>query len=121
MSAMRPLKARLQPILQPQQVGRRPVGGEDDLLVVFVEIIEGMEELLLGGLLAGDKLDIVHQEEVGIAVFVAEFRVFALLKRLNRLVGELIALDVDDVVVRVAVVDLPGDGVEEVGFAKAAP
>ena len=88
--------------------------------MVFIEIIEGMEELLLGGLLAGDKLDIVHQEEVGIAVFVAEFRVFALLERLNQLVGELIALDVDYVVVRVAVVDLPGDGVEEVGFAKAA-
>ena len=36
-----------------------------------------MEECLLRGVLAGDKLDIVHEEEVGAAVFAAELHIFA--------------------------------------------
>ena len=36
-----------------------------------------MEEFLLRGVLAGDELNIVHEEEVGVAVFVAELDVLA--------------------------------------------
>ena len=36
-----------------------------DRLVGVVQGVEGVEELFLGGLLAGDELDIVHQQQVG--------------------------------------------------------
>ena len=54
-----PLEAGAQPFLQRFDLLGRSVGGQDDLLVVLVERIEGVEELLLGALLAADELDIV--------------------------------------------------------------
>ena len=38
------------------------VGGEDDLLACLVQGVEGVEELLLGALLAGEELDIVDDQ-----------------------------------------------------------
>ena len=53
------LKTTLESCLQSQHIAGLPVGGEDDLLAVFVEGIEGVEKLLLGDLLAGNELHIV--------------------------------------------------------------
>ena len=78
-----------------------------------------MEKFLLRGVLAGDELDIVHEKEVGAAVFAAELDVLALLDGGNQLVGKLVALDIDDVVVGVPVVDHVGDGVQQVRFSEA--
>ena len=90
---------------------RRPVGGQNDLLVALIEIVEGMEEFLLRGVLAGDELDIVDEKQVRAAVFEAEFVVFAFAQSVDELVGELVALDIDDVVVAVALMDLVRDGI----------
>ena len=87
--------------------------------MAFIEIVEGMEEFLLGGFLTGDELDIVHQEQVGVSVFVAEFLVAALLQGADQFNGEFIALDIDDVVVGMLGVDLSGNGIEQVGLAQA--
>ena len=114
------LKPGTQAVLQAEHIRRHPVGGQDDLPVVFVEGVEGVEKFLLGGVLAGDELDVVHQKQVGVAVFVAEFEVFTAADGLDKLVGELLAPDVDDVVFRVLLLDAVGDGVEQVGFAQAA-
>ena len=38
--------------------------GEDDLLAVLVDRVEGVEELLLGPLLVGDELDVVDEQQV---------------------------------------------------------
>ena len=59
-----------------------------------------MEKFLLRGVLACDELDIVHEEEVGVAVFVTELEVLAAADGVDQLVCELVALDVDDVIVR---------------------
>ena len=48
-------------VLQLGHLVGGPVGGQDDLLAGLVEGIEGVEELLLGLLAAGDELDIVHE------------------------------------------------------------
>ena len=47
----------------------RAVAGQDDLLVRFVQRVEGVEEFLLNPLLAGEKLNVVNQQHVRLAVF----------------------------------------------------
>ena len=78
-----------------------------------------MEKFLLRGVLARDELDIVHEKEVGVAVFVTELEVLAAADGVDQLVCELVALDVDDVIVRVLALDLVGDGIEQVRLAEA--
>ena len=72
-----------------------------------------------GTLLTGDELHVVHKEHVGIAVFFPEFLIAPLPDGLDQLIGEGVALQVDDPVVRVVLVDAVGDGVEQVGLAQA--
>ena len=114
-----PFKPGAQPVLQGEHIAGLPVGGHDDLLVLLVELVEGMEEFLLGGLLAGDELDIVDEEQIAFPVLAAEFHVFAAGDGGDQLVGKFIALDVDDVGFRVLPPDAVGDGVEQMGLAHA--
>ena len=66
------LEARAQALFQGEHRFGRPVRGDDDLFILSVEGIEGVEELFLGGFFAGDKLDVINQQDVDPAVFVAE-------------------------------------------------
>ena len=86
--------------------------------MALIEVIEGMEKLLLRGGLAGDELDIVHEKQIRAAVFAAELGISALLKGCDQLIRELVSLDVDDVVIRVLFVDDRGDGIEQVRLAE---
>ena len=114
-----PLEPRFQTVFQPEHLIGRPVGGQDDLVVVLIEVIERMEKFLLRGFLAGDKLDIVDEEQVRIAVFVAELVVAAFLQGGDQLVGKLIALDIDDVVAGMIFMNDARDRVEQVCLAEA--
>ena len=78
-----------------------------------------MKHLLLGGLAAGNELHVVHEEYIRRAVLLPEFGVAPLTDGLDELVGEGVALNIDDPVVRVVLVDLVGDGVQQVGLAQA--
>ena len=78
-----------------------------------------MEEFLLRGVLTGDKLNIVNQKQVGAAVFVAEFKVFTVAHGFDEFVGKLVALDVDNAVIRMLLLDAVGDGIEQVRFPEA--
>ena len=64
MSATRPqTKRRAQALLEPLDRRRRGVGGEHDLVAGLVEGVEGVEELLLGALLAGEDVDVVEEQQ----------------------------------------------------------
>src|SRR5690606_34980148 len=67
-----PFKAAAQPLLQGGDILRRPVRGDHQLAVGFVEGVKSMEELFLGRFLAGDELDVVDEQDVRIAVFIAK-------------------------------------------------
>ena len=67
-----------------------------------------MEELLLGLLLAGDELDIVHQQDARLPVLLPELGVAALPDGGDQLVGEVVALDVHDPQVLPLALDLMG-------------
>ncbi len=63
------------------QLGGRAVGGEDHAAAVLDQGQEGVEQLFLGGVLAGDELDVVDQQQVGVAQLFLEGRGRAVLDR----------------------------------------
>ena len=78
-----------------------------------------MEELLLRGVFAGNELNIVDQEQVRAAVFEAELVVLAFAQSVDQLVGELVALDIDDVVAGMIFMHDAGDGIQQMRLAEA--
>ena len=78
-----------------------------------------MEHLLLGGVPAGDELDVVHEEDIRRPVFVPELLVLVLPDGLDQFIGEVVALDVGDTGMAVVLPCHMGDGVEQVGLAQA--
>ena len=67
------LEAAHKTVVEQAHLDRRTVGGDDYLVSGLVNVVEGVEKFLLRGLLAGDELDIVNEEEVNVAVFHAKF------------------------------------------------
>lgn len=78
-----------------------------------------MEHLLLGGVPAGDELDVVHEEDIRRPVFVPELLVLACPNVPDELVGKVLSPDVDNFIVWMIFMDGVGDGVEQMGFAQA--
>jgi hypothetical protein len=76
-------------VFQPLNFAGRAVAGEHDLLVSLVQRVEGVEKFLLNPFLAGEELDVVNQQHVGLAVFLAEFGELVVLDAVNVFVGEL--------------------------------
>ena len=113
------LEPGAQAVVEALHLLRRPVGGHDDLLSGLVQAVEGVEKLLLRAVLAGDELDIVHEQQVGIAVFLAEVLRRARADGFDHLVDELLALDVGDLRAGVVVADGLPDGEQQVRLAEA--
>jgi len=90
------------------------------LFAAFIQRIEGVEKFLLGAFLAGDELDIIHGQQVGLAVFFLELGGGAVADGQNQLIGEFLALDIQELIIRVILAYLAADGIDEVGFAQAA-
>ena len=61
------LEALEQPRLERGHVGRQAVAGQHELAAGLVEGVEGVEELLLGLRLALEELDVVDEQDVGVA------------------------------------------------------
>ena len=114
-----PLEAGAETVLDLGQFLGRTVAGDDDLTVGVMQRIEGVEELLLGALLAGEELDVVDQQQIDAAETVAEAHHLVVLDGVDHLVGELFGGEIDDGAVGLAQLDLMADGLHEVGFAHA--
>ncbi len=95
------------------------VARNHDLLLVIVQLIEGVKELFLGALFIAQELYIVDEEDVGLAI--------ALVKLLhafgayagNHVIHEALAGGIDDAHGAVAIDQLAADGVHQVGLAHA--
>ncbi len=114
-----PLESRTQARFQRLDLLRRTVGGDDQLAARFVQRVERMEELFLRRLFAGEKLNVVDQQHVDLAIAIAKLRRAIVLQRDDELVGELLARDVDDVGSEVVLNDAMADRVHEVGLSQA--
>jgi hypothetical protein len=88
-------KPGAQAFLQGDDGPGRPVAGEHDLVASRVQGVERVEELFLGALLAGNKLDVIHQENVVTAVSVAEVLRCLVADGVDEVVGELLRGDVE--------------------------
>ncbi len=117
MSAMRPqLEARAQALFQGEHRLGRPVGGDDDLLVLTVQGVEGVEELFLGGLFAGDELDVIDEQDVDAAIFVAEGLRGVAADGVDQVVGKLLGGDIQHL--QTALRALVTNGMQQVGLAQ---
>jgi hypothetical protein len=113
------LEAAAKPVLQGGDVLGGPVTADDDLLLDLVEGVEGVEELLLGPIFAGQELDVVDEQDVDGAVPVAEVVGLVLLDGRDHLVGEFLRGDVGDLGrTPVALAHGMADGVHEMGLAQ---
>ena len=53
-----------------------PITGDDDLLIGIVERIERMKKFFLGGFFSGNKLDIIDEQNINLAVLCAKLGCF---------------------------------------------
>ena len=113
-----PLKAGAQTLFQALDLLGGAIGGDDDLLVGVMQGVEGVEELLLRGLLARDELDIVHKQQVCHAVLHAEVLGAAGADGGDQLVGELLTGDIHDDEIGVGALDLGLNGGQQMGLAQ---
>ena len=114
-----PLEPGPHPVLEGLQPLRRPVRGDDDLLVGVVERVEGVEELLLGAFLALQELDVVDQQHVDVAVPALEGHLPVVTQRVDEVVGELLAGDVPHPHAREQPLRVVADAVQQVGLAQS--
>ena len=98
---------------------RRAVGGQHDLLAVFKQRVERVEEFFLRGLLIGKKLNVVDQKHVHRAHAVAKLHRLLARDGLDHLVGEVLAGGEQDPAFRVFLHDEVRDGVHQMGFAES--
>ena len=113
-----PLKPGAQTLLQGFDFLRGAVRCDDDLAAIVVQRVEGVEKLLLRALLAGQELDVVDQKHVRLAVALAELLHRCRLDGGDRLVREFFTIHVDNVEIRVVLLDLNFDGVQQVRLAQ---
>ncbi len=113
-----PFKPRDEAVFQPLNFAGRTVAGEDDLFVRLVQRVERVEKFLLDALLAGEKLDVINQQHVGLAVFFAEADELVVLDAVNVFVGEFLGGDVGNARAFLVPDDMLADGVEQMRLAQ---
>ncbi len=114
-----PVEAADEPLFQLGDFAGRAVGTEDDLLLLLVERVEGVEEFFLGPDVLAEEMDVVDHQQVDVAVAIAEL---AACRRLDdgadELVDEAVAGEIEDAQIALALEDLLADGLEQVGLAE---
>ena len=113
-----PLEAVAQARGEGRELARDPVGGEDQLAAGLIERVEGVEELLFGGGLALEELDVVDQQHVDVAVGGLEGLGAGAAQGRDELVGERLGGRVADAEAGSVVVEVVGDRREQVGLAE---
>ena len=114
-----PAEARLEPLLEAIDLSRVAITGQDDLVLALEQGVEGVEELLLRVLLAGEELDIVDQQRVQRAVGGLEVVDPIVLQRPHHVAHEALRVYVGHARFLVAFGDEVADRVHEVRFAEA--
>ncbi len=113
-----PVEAAGEPLFQLGDFAGRAVGADDDLPVLLVQRVEGVEELLLRAVLAGQEMDVVDDEQVRVAVSMAEVARLVALDGGDELVDEGVAGEVKDARFRLGCQHALGDGLEQVRLAQ---
>ena len=114
-----PAEARDQPVFHSADFLRVGVAGDDHLLVRFDQRIEGVEELLLGAVLAAEELDVVDQQQIQRVVVLLEAVEGLVLVGAHYVGHVLLGVNVADLGVGIAILHQVADGLKQVGLAQA--
>ena len=112
-------ETRTHTLSETGQLLRRQIRGNHDLLLVVVQGVKRMEELLHRRLFTRQKLDIVNQQNVNIAVNLLERRTLIVTNRVNEIVRELLRIHVAHPQIRVQILGVVADRVQQVGLTQA--
>src|SRR5947209_10733162 len=112
-----PLKTGTQTVLQAVNGLWWAITGHDDLLTGVVEGIEGVKEFFFSRLFPGNELNIVHEQNIDLAVLCPEL--FGLLETnsVNNFVRELFGSDVEDM--QSSRLSDVSNSVQQMGFSQA--
>jgi hypothetical protein len=113
------LQARRDAVVQFLHVDRRAVAGDDDLLAHLHQRVEGVEEFLLRGGLAGDELHVIDHQHVDGPEHLLEADRVLFAQRADEAVHELLGRQIQDVGLGEVRLKLPRDGVHQVRLAQA--
>ena len=111
-------EARPQPRFYSFQIGRRLVGGNDNLPAFFDQGVEGVEKFFLSRVFAAHELYVVHHQHVNRTELFLESGGVLVAQGADEFVHEFFRRQVDNVLFRAALLDMPGDGMHQMGFAQ---
>ncbi len=114
-----PLESGEETLLHTLHLHRRLVAGQDNLLARLMEVIKDVKEHVLRLLLTTEELNIVHDEDVHQLIEVGEVVDAVVPHRVDKLVRELFRVDVEDRLLREAVLDFNSDRVSQVSLAQS--
>src|SRR5437660_3813084 len=80
--------------------------------------VECVKEFLLGTLLASQKLDVINQKKIGLAITLRELYQITVLDRIDELVNEEFARDIDHLHVFLLRPNVLAGGLHQMGLAK---
>ncbi len=114
-----PLEPADEAVLKGRQLGGCAVGGEDDLLAVVVERVEGVEEFFLAVLAFAEELDVVDYEHVNGAAVALKLGEGSFFDCGDEGVYELFAAQEPDEGIGEFFLCFAADGVEEMCFSES--
>ena len=114
-----PLETRMQPLLQRRYLARRAIARDDDLLLIVMQRIEGMEKLFLRALLAGHELTSSISSTSIERYFSRNALRLVVADRVDQLVHELFGRDIRNTQMPVALFDRVADRMHQMRFAEA--
>lgn len=82
-------------------LGRKTIGGNNNLFVELVEVVKDIKKLFLGLFLADDELEIVNNETIEFLEFLVKFFAFAVFDRFDEVGVEMGNWGIEDFKVRV--------------------
>src|SRR6516165_6402572 len=106
-----PAEPRTHTFFHSFEVGRRLVGGDHNLAVLIDQRVESVEKLLLGGLLAADKLDVVYHQQIHRAKLFFEVHCRFESQGSNKLIHEFFGGQINDLTVVGVLAHVPSHSV----------
>lgn len=84
----------------------------------FIDIVKSMEKFFLRGLFSRNKLDIVYEKQIHMAIFFMKFVCCSCFNGGDQLIGKFIALDVGKLHPRLIFMEIVADGHEKMGLSQ---
>src|SRR6202011_1411637 len=110
---------RYQPVLEIRDLRSRSIAGEHNLFMPVEKGVEGVEKFFLRTLLPAEKLNIVDQEQIGLAITFSELDQVVVLDRIDELVDEKLAREIHHLHAFLFDHDVLADGLHEMRLAQA--